>query len=297
MPARRPAASLAELLVVVGLFAALFALLLPAVQRVRAVAARAACQSHLRQVAFALHGRHDLDGRFPAGTRPNTPAEPYPALAWHTSVLAFVEQQPLATVVDAGRRRPGTRFPRVRPGLDVAIRLFGCPADPRSAAPVDAADEGFRVGLTSFLGSAGTDHRRPDGVLFLDSRVRIPDVADGLSSTLLVGERPPSFDNRYGWWYYGVGQANTGSLDATLGAREVNRSIRPPYIACPRRRPFHFIAGGWADPCSAFHFWSLHPGGANFAFCDGSVRFLPYSADSVLPALATRAGGEVAALD
>ena len=41
-----------------------------------------------------------------------------------------------------------------------------------------------------------------------------------------------------------------------------------------------------------FHFWSLHPGGANFAFADGSVRFLSYSADSVMPALSTRAGGE-----
>jgi prepilin-type processing-associated H-X9-DG protein len=44
------------------------------------------------------------------------------------------------------------------------------------------------------------------------------------------------------------------------------------------------------------HFWSLHPGGAHFLFADGSVRFLAYSADSSLPALATRAGGESAAL-
>jgi prepilin-type processing-associated H-X9-DG protein len=45
-----------------------------------------------------------------------------------------------------------------------------------------------------------------------------------------------------------------------------------------------------------FHFWSPHPGGANFALADGSVRFLPYAANDVLPALATRAGGEVAAV-
>jgi prepilin-type processing-associated H-X9-DG protein len=41
-----------------------------------------------------------------------------------------------------------------------------------------------------------------------------------------------------------------------------------------------------------FHFWSPNPGGANFAFCDGSVRFLAYSADPIMPALASRAGGE-----
>ena len=297
MPTRRPASSLIELLVVVGLFAALFGLLLPAVQRVRGAAARIACQSNLRQMALALHGRHDLDGRLPAGTRPNRPAEPYPSLAWHTTVLAFVEQQPLATLVDGGSRRPGTAFPRVRPGLDVAVRLFGCPADPRISTPAAVPEERFQVGLTSYLGSAGESHRTPTGVLYLDSRTRLTDVTDGLSNTLLVGERPPSFDNRYGWWYYGVGQADTGSLDATLGARELNRSNRLPYAGCPRRPPYHFRVGGWTDPCSAFHFWSLHPGGANFAFCDGSVRFLAYSADAILPALATRAGGEVVALD
>jgi prepilin-type processing-associated H-X9-DG protein len=49
--------------------------------------------------------------------------------------------------------------------------------------------------------------------------------------------------------------------------------------------------------CHQGHFWSLHPGGANFAFADGSVRFLSYSAEPILPALATRAGGEVVGLD
>jgi prepilin-type processing-associated H-X9-DG protein len=63
-------------------------------------------------------------------------------------------------------------------------------------------------------------------------------------------------------------------------------------VACgPGEYPFR-PAGGTDDPCGVFHFWSLHPGGANFAFCDGSVRLLPYAAAGLLPALATRAGGE-----
>ena len=50
------------------------------------------------------------------------------------------------------------------------------------------------------------------------------------------------------------------------------------------------------NPCDRYHFWSLHPGGGNWLFADGSVRFLSYSADPIMPALATRAGGEVVPL-
>ena len=53
-----------------------------------------------------------------------------------------------------------------------------------------------------------------------------------------------------------------------------------------------YIPGRTNAPCQEYHFWSLHFGGANFAFADGSVRFLHYSANDILPALATRAGGE-----
>jgi prepilin-type processing-associated H-X9-DG protein len=64
--------------------------------------------------------------------------------------------------------------------------------------------------------------------------------------------------------------------------------------------PYHFgppgsikDANGVPQPvCDQFHFWSLHPGGANFVFADGSVHFLAYSADNVLPMMGTRAGGE-----
>jgi prepilin-type processing-associated H-X9-DG protein len=50
------------------------------------------------------------------------------------------------------------------------------------------------------------------------------------------------------------------------------------------------------NPCDLFHFWSLHPGEANFLLADGSVHFLRYEADPLLPALATRAGGETVQL-
>lgn len=79
-----------------------------------------------------------------------------------------------------------------------------------------------------------------------------------------------------------------------LGVREKN--IGGPYVpaSCPPG-PYHFQPGRLDQPCDLFHFWSLHAGGANFLFADGSVHFLAYSADDILPALATRSGGEAIA--
>jgi hypothetical protein len=75
--------------------------------------------------------------------------------------------------------------------------------------------------LASYAGILGTDLFAVDGVLYLDSRVRFTDVADGTGTTLAVGERPPSADFWYGW-YAGVGQRQTGSGDMLLGVRERN---------------------------------------------------------------------------
>jgi prepilin-type processing-associated H-X9-DG protein len=147
----------------------------------------------------------------------------------------------------------------------------------------------LRVGLTNYLGVLGTNLFRNDGVLFEQSRIRLNDITDGTTNTLMIGERPPSPDQLFGWWYAGWGQDKSGSMDLTLGVRE--RSVFPGLSMCPQG-PFHFQAGDLKNSCDIFHFWSPHPGGAHFAFCDGSVRFLAYSADSIMPALATRAGGE-----
>src|SRR5205085_11528853 len=101
---------------------------------------------------------------------------------------------------------------------------------------------------------------------------------------------PPSADFLYGWWYAGVGQAGTGSLDMLLGLRE--RRIRNSGTSGCAYGPYHFAPGQFDNQCDVFHFWSPHPGGAHFLFADGSVHFLAYAAAPLLPALASRAGGE-----
>jgi prepilin-type processing-associated H-X9-DG protein len=149
------------------------------------------------------------------------------------------------------------------------------------------------MAFTDYLGVWGTDRRHRDGVLFLDSEVRLREIADGTSNTLMVGECPPSADGILGWWYAGWGQAKDGSAEALLGVAEWNDG--PFYRKCPRG-PYSYVPGRLTNQCDMFHFWSLHPGGANFVFCDASVRFLPHSAAPLMPALATRSGGEAVSL-
>jgi prepilin-type processing-associated H-X9-DG protein len=77
-----------------------------------------------------------------------------------------------------------------------------------------------------------------------------------------------------------------------LGVRVRNVSIYGPGCGAG---PFEYGPGRLDNNCGIFHFWSLHPGGANFLFADGSTRLVPYSANPLMPALATRAGGETIA--
>jgi prepilin-type N-terminal cleavage/methylation domain-containing protein/prepilin-type processing-associated H-X9-DG protein len=290
----RPGFSLVELLVVIALIAVLIGLLLPAVQKVRSTAARLKCQNNLKQLALGLHNYHDQTAALPPGLSVKADGGRYPYLGWPARILPQVEQDAVWRQILAAFATdpaPLSIFGHP-PHLDVyaePIAILNCPADPRLPGPVPVSP-GSRT-FTSYLGVEGTDQTRRDGVLYLDSAVRLTDITDGTSNTLLLGERPPAKNFGYGWWYRGWGQSVDGSAEMLLGARErnvVGEGCAPG--------PFPFGPGRLDDQCGIFHFWSLHSGGANFAFADGSVRFLAYSADSILPALATRAGGEVVAL-
>jgi prepilin-type processing-associated H-X9-DG protein len=289
----RSAYTVIELLAVTAILAVLTGLTLAVIQRVRGAAERARCADQLRQIGLALHQLHDTNRGLPPGVTPERRGELYPRLSWHTRLLPLVEQDILwRQTREAFRLEP---WPFINPphlGLATPVLIFGCPSDDPTREP--QFSHGRRVALTSFVGVLGTDLFSPDGVLYLGSSVRLTDVTDGTAHTLLVGERPPSADMWYGWWYAGVGQDRTGSADMLLGVRE--RNVREGYTwMCPSG-PYSFRPGRLNNQCDLLHFWSLHPGGAHFLFCDGSVRFLTYDADPLLPALATRAGGEPAAL-
>jgi prepilin-type processing-associated H-X9-DG protein len=94
-----------------------------------------------------------------------------------------------------------------------------------------------------------------------------------------------------GWWYAGVGVDWNGTADTVLGARERSTPPRPDFPDCGTGFA-RYQNGRLENFCDLMHFWSLHSGGANFLLADGSVRLIGYGAADILPALATRAGGE-----
>jgi len=282
---RRQGFSIIELLVVIVIFAIMFALILAGVQRARSAAARMECANRLRQIGLALHHYHDIHRVFPTGVSYRGGKDPYPFMSWNTRLLPFLEQANLWKQTEqAYAQDPNFLHNPPHVGLVTVMPIFTCPADSRTLRV------GRRAAFTSYLGVAGDDYQSEDGMLYLDSVIRLSDVRDGTSNTLMVGERPPSADEVFGWWYAGQGQSKDGSGDMVLGVRELNIGSRWGW-GCPRG-PYQFQLGGISNQCDAFHFWSLHPGGAHFLFVDGSVHFLSYSAASILPALATRAGGE-----
>jgi prepilin-type N-terminal cleavage/methylation domain-containing protein/prepilin-type processing-associated H-X9-DG protein len=286
---KRRGLSLVEVLVVIAIVAILIGLLFAAVQQSRAAAQRTQCQNNLKQIGLALHGYHGVSERFPPGVSVQADAGAYPFMSWNTRVLPFLEQEQLWTnAVQAYAQDSNFLDNPPHSNLGRALKAFACPADPRTLEP-QRLRTGLQVAFTDYLGVEGTNQYFQDGMLFLDSRIRISDVRDGTSNTLLIGERPASADGALGWWYAGEGQSKDGSADMLLGACELNLFVYGRGCALG---PFPFGPGQLDNQCDAFHFWSMHSGGAHFLFVDGSVHFLHYSSAPLLPVLATRAGGE-----
>jgi prepilin-type N-terminal cleavage/methylation domain-containing protein/prepilin-type processing-associated H-X9-DG protein len=303
MPRRR-AFTLIELLVVIAIIAILIGLLLPAVQKVRSTAERLRCTNNLKQIGLALHTYHDQNGTFPPALTETTAARPkveYPYISWMARILPYVEQPAMYAQMQkdsAAQSNPWNPTPHK--GLATVMHVYKCPSDDREYIATRAQD-GITVAFTAYLGVNGRNLNTNDGILYWNSAVKFLDVTDGTSNTVMVGERPPSYDLVFGWWYAGAGQydqtrgRNTGSTDVDLGTAEfdMKSTAYQANLNCPTG-PYPFGPGTILNPCDQFHFWSLHSGGSNFLLGDGAVRFFTYDAAPVMSALGTRAGGEPA---
>lgn len=291
----RSAFTLIELLVVVAIVGVLVALSLMAVQSARESSRKLQCQNRLRQIGLAMHQHHDARGFFPPGKSTDKPGNAYVHAYWLTHLLEYLEQPAIASEMNpafAAQPDPLSVSPNVsgkHSGSWSGVPNFACPSDSRVPGP-QPTHKGWVVGLTSYLGCIGFDHRWNNGVLFADSRIRFRDITDGASHTLIVGERPPSPDFWYGWWYAGYGQRGEGSTDALLGVEQEN--LREGALFQCAFGTSYYKQGKLSKMCSTLHYWSLHPGGANFGLADGAVRFIDYGGVSILRDLSSRDGGE-----
>jgi prepilin-type N-terminal cleavage/methylation domain-containing protein/prepilin-type processing-associated H-X9-DG protein len=251
----RNAFTLIELLVVIAIIAVLIGLLLPAVQKVRSAAERMQCVNKLKQMGLALHQYHDRNGTLPSAitqaviqssgqwtlvdyrATPHTMTD-FQWTSWMTRILPFVEQQKMfdnmkAAYASQPSYPPTTQDPWTNPphtGLATPMDIFRCPSDSRQYVATFA--DGLKIAFTGYLAVNGTNLANMDGIMYWNSHVKFLDVTDGLSNTLMVGERPPSADLVFGWWYAGAGQwdmrfrdpgeHDTGSCDVSLGTVEIN---------------------------------------------------------------------------
>jgi prepilin-type N-terminal cleavage/methylation domain-containing protein/prepilin-type processing-associated H-X9-DG protein len=311
--------TLIELLVVIAIIGVLIALLLPAVQKVRDAALRSKCQNNLKQLGIVTHAYHDVHNTFPSGVQ--NPAETpngtppnhgyHQWWSWMATSMQFYEQDNVYKLADDhAHKGPGEYYEPwgdgpvpPNPALQVSVPLLYCPADSRANLTVTEPDEDhdamITVAFTEYLGVSGIKSGDRLGILYLNSKIRMAEVSDGLSNTLLVGERPVNGEPWFGWWFAGEGFSGNGTGDVVLGAREqtfwnylkANSSNLPG--SCQTDVKLGLQPGSLTDACDQAHFWSLHSGGANFLLGDGSVRFVSYSFDNILRELCTRSGGEV----
>jgi prepilin-type processing-associated H-X9-DG protein len=192
--------------------------------------------------------------------------------------------------------------------VSVVVKLWTCPADDRTdltGMGKTDANKIIKVAFTEYLGVNGMQqyqyfnplyYKGGEGILYHMSRVRFAEITDGTSNTLMVGERPPSADLNFGWWFGSDGRDERGTGEGTLGAVEkdyFDSVLSVPPFNCKQLK-LGLQPGTINDNCDSGHFWSLHSGGANFLLADGSVRFLSYSIDALtFGYLCTRNGGEV----
>ncbi len=326
---RRSGFTLVELLVVVAIIGILVGLLLPAVQAAREAARRMQCQNNLKQIGLAMHNFESTYQRFPsAGGQSQsywnfqTPATyGYENGGWHYQILPFMEQNNIANL------RQSQGWFGAPQGISVSrakVPSFNCPSRGERLAifswTVVALNDyagvmrtwnygdwpGFQwdssvgpnpgEGQRIWTGVLAKDHHVQDNVsppqVTPIVRVKIGDVQDGTSNTMMVAEKAVEArwytitDRDWAWWdlmgYYH--NADWGTM-RIFGVRLTPDNGHP--------------AEPWINPDgegkhTQFGFGSAHPGVINAVYADGSVRGFSYNtAWQVLDSVGQRASGQV----
>lgn len=296
--------TLIELLVVIAIIGVLMGLLVPAVQRVRESASRVHCQNNLKQIGLAFHAYHERYRRFPSGFISKSSSTDGPSLGpgwgWAAQILPYVEQDALYSQISLTKDIADPANATVR---QTSLPIFLCPSDraPTPTFNVKSSSGGSLcdVAFANYVGMAGvneitvypdTSNAEP-GVLLRNSRVRVTDIRDGSSNTLLATERCSAKSPQTTWT-----GAVTGASVPPINPSYDNEG---PGILCLTNSG---TAEDGRTPNNPFEHVedasSVHPAGVNLLFADGSVRSILYGTDpAIWVAITTRSGGETVKLD
>ncbi|MFO0891696.1 MAG: DUF1559 domain-containing protein, partial [Isosphaeraceae bacterium] len=322
--------TLIELLVVIAIIAVLIALLLPAVQAAREAARRAQCTNNLKQIGLALHNYADVHGRFPIG-RGTRPARPYDVTSRYNyspfaMLLPFLEQGPIFSAINFSLTMT------VQDGNSTAqaaaIASYLCPSDSQ-ATPVGWGGTNYRFneGSNILYAHAETDAAglnnalpAPNGPFFAERSIRLSEITDGLSNTAAASEKllgdfnqgiptirrdvynapsppmPATIDEAVQRCEAMDNQSVDANGESGGGAPWMDGFLHTSiykHASTPNKKSCYFRPVRLVMSAS-----SLHPGGVNVGFCDGSVRFVKDTVDRrAWWAIGSMNGGEVVSAD
>jgi prepilin-type N-terminal cleavage/methylation domain-containing protein/prepilin-type processing-associated H-X9-DG protein len=340
--------TLIELLVVIAIIAVLIALLLPAVQAAREAARRAQCVNNLKQIGLGLANYESANGVFPPGVfsiNEATAEDGCGNARLHTlfsAILPQLEQPGVYNAINFSLPAGGHVGPygiAMDPGaiqstaFNATISSFICPSDlPNLAKNPSGSTNTYSK--TSYAGVSGNNdifhwyygcnpgqvYIEGDGMFGWDRAYTISSITDGTSNTMFVGEEsrfkndPDAFFqawNRGGWFGSSGGGARSNAIATTTPRLNAGFLVPDPGGDSTYFDQWYLNPAGTYLQFGQFGFRSQHPGGGNFLFGDGSVRFIKDSINIIggldptnnLPTfgvyrkLATRGGGEVISSD